>query len=291
MDAGEIDMQVVILCGGKGSRIRDVADDIPKPMIPIGNRPILWHIMKGFAEQGHDDFILCLGHKSWAIKRFFLDYHLAEADFTVDLAEPGRFEIESHPGRENWRVTLVETGTGAMTGCRLKRIERYLRGDDFLLTYGDGLADIDLSALVQFHNEHGKLATVTAVRAPGRFGEIELDGPQVVRFMEKPPLARGRVSGGFFVFNRGIFDRLSDDAELVLEDEPLASLAEEGELMAYRHNGFWHPMDSSRDYRYLNDLWTAGEAAWNTWSPPRVPAASCSEDRSSGPGLLHDARR
>src|SRR5262245_7084970 len=167
-------MQVVILCGGQGTRIRDVADDIPKPMIPIGGRPILWHIMKGYARHGFTDFVLCLGYKSWLIKRYFLDYHLGGADFTVKLASPNHVQIHgSGTGEEDWRVTLVETGLGAMTGCRVKRIEPYVTGETFHLTYGDGLSDVNVRELVEFHRRHGKVATVTAVRPPSRFGEIE----------------------------------------------------------------------------------------------------------------------
>jgi len=267
-------MQVVILCGGRGTRIRDVADDIPKPMIPIGNRPILWHIMKGYAEQGFTDFILCLGYKSWSIKRFFLDYHLAEADFTIDLGSPEQCRIHAPPVQENWCVTLVETGLDAMTGCRVKRIEKYLTGDTFLLTYGDGVADIDIRQLVDFHRRQGKIGTVTAVERPGRFGELELRGAQVAEFSEKPPAARGRINGGFFVFDRCMLDRLEDDPQLILEHEPLARLAREGQLTAYRHNGFWHPMDSSRDFQYLNDLWAEGRAPWKTWETPPLRAVA-----------------
>jgi glucose-1-phosphate cytidylyltransferase len=255
-------MQVVILCGGQGTRIRDVADDIPKPMIPIGDRPILWHIMKTFAHHGHTRFILCLGHKSWVIKRYFLDYHLAAADFSLRLGSPAEVELHCPAGAEDWHVTLAETGADAMTGCRVKRIEKYISGDDFLLTYGDGVADVDINRLVRFHRRHGRTATLTAVRAPGRFGELQLDGPQVTDFTEKPPLSRGRINAGFFVFKRRIFEHLADDPELVLESGVLAGLAREGELMAYRHDGFWHPMDNSRDYRHLNDLWARGQAPW-----------------------------
>lgn len=267
-------MQVVILCGGQGTRIRDVVDDIPKPMIPIGGRPILWHIMKGYAQYGFNEFVLCLGYKSWSIKRFFLDYHLAGADFSVDLGHPDRFQVHAPRSQEDWHVTLAETGLDAMTGCRVKRIEKYITGDEFMLTYGDGVADVDIGALVDFHHRHGKIGTLTAVQAPGRFGEIELDGPEVVEFSEKPPVARGRINGGFFVFRRSMFDRLRDDPSLVFENEPLVRLAQDGQLTAYRHDGFWHPMDNSRDYRYLNDLWSRGQAAWNTWEPQRVRIAA-----------------
>jgi glucose-1-phosphate cytidylyltransferase len=266
-------MQVVILCGGQGTRIRDVADDIPKPMIPIGGRPILWHIMRGYAQHGFTDFVLCLGYKSWIIKRYFLDYHLASADFTVRLGSP-EVRIHSADGIEDWRVTLAETGLESMTGCRVKRIEKYIRGDTFLLTYGDGLANVDLRQLVEFHKGHGKIGTVTAVQPPGRFGELELEGRQVAEFQEKPLLARGRISGGFFVFERELFDRLTDDPALVFEQGPLMQLARDGELMAYLHDGFWHPMDSSRDCKFLNQLWAAGKAPWNTWETPPLRAAA-----------------
>jgi glucose-1-phosphate cytidylyltransferase len=270
-------VQVVILCGGLGTRIREVDADLPKPMIPIGGRPILWHIMKGYAEHGYNDFVLCLGYKSWHIKRFFVDYHLAHSDFTVDLKDQGNVEIYASSSQEDWRVTLVETGLSSMTGCRVKRIERYITGDHFMLTYGDGVANVDIPALVDFHLEQGRIGTVTAVQPPGRFGEIELNGTEVSQFAEKPPQTQGSINGGFFVFHREMFNLLSNDPSLVLENEPLARLAQAGELSAYRHEGFWHPMDNSRDYKHLNDLWDNGEAPWKTWDAkprPRLRAAA-----------------
>jgi glucose-1-phosphate cytidylyltransferase len=267
-------MQVVILCGGQGTRIRDVADDIPKPMIPIGGRPILWHIMKGFAEHGFTDFVLCLGYKSWTIKRYFLDYHLAGSDFTLDIKANGQIDVHGPELQENWRVTLAETGLDAMTGCRVKRIEKYITGDHFLLTYGDGVADVDVRRLVDFHMKHGKTATVTAVQMPGRFGEIELSGEQVVEFSEKPLVTRGRINGGFFVFHRRIFERLQDDPRVILEYGPLMQLARDEEMMAFLHDGFWQAMDNSRDFKYLNDLWALDKAPWNTWEAPRLRAAA-----------------
>lgn len=267
-------MQVVILCGGLGTRIRDVADDIPKPMIPIGQRPIIWHIMKGYAQHGCTDFILCLGHKSWTIKRFFLDYHLTEADFSIVLGDKPGIEVHGPHRIENWKVTLVETGAQAMTGCRIKRIEKYLTGDSFMVTYGDGVADVDIGRLMAFHRAHGHLGTVTTVRPPGRFGEIDLEGSQVTEFNEKPLASRGWINGGFFVFQRAFLERLADDESLVLEQEPLGQLARDGELMAYRHNGFWHPMDNSRDYHYLNKLWSEGDASWCTWERRRPRLAA-----------------
>jgi glucose-1-phosphate cytidylyltransferase len=263
-------MQAVILCGGFGTRIRDVADDVPKPMIPIGGRPILWHIMKGYARHGITDFILCLGYKSWTIKRWFLDYHLAHSDFTIGLGAPEEVEIHSDRDIEDWRITFAETGLDAMTGCRIKRIEPYIRGDTFLVTYGDGVADVDLTDLINFHHRHGRIGTVTTVQPPGRFGELDLQHDRVAEFSEKPLVAPGWVSGGFFVFRRSIFDRLDDDPGLVLERAPLVNLARDGELMAYRHAGFWHPMDSSRDFNYLNELYASGRAPWTTWERRRT---------------------
>ena len=267
-------MQVVILCGGQGTRLRDVSEDIPKPLVPIGDRPILWHIMKGYAECGFTDFVLCLGYKSWSIKRYFLEYFLAHSNVTVDLGSPHEYEVHGSLGEEDWKVTMVETGLDAMTGCRVKRIEPYIKGDTFHLTYGDGVSDVDINALVDFHHSHGKIGTVTAVQPPGRFGEIALKGNQVVDFMEKPVQAPGRISGGFFVFNRKIFNRLKDDPTTVLEQQPLMRLAQDGQLQAWRHDGFWHPMDNSRDHKHLNDLWATGNAPWKRWGSPRLRIAA-----------------
>lgn len=267
-------MQVVILCGGQGTRIRDVAEDIPKPMIPIGDRPILWHIMKGFAYHGFTRFILCLGYKSWLIKRYFLDDRLSRSDLSFHLNDPENITIHSSTGCEDWHITLAETGLNSMTGYRVKSIEKYITDDNFMLTYGDGVADVNLTELVSFHRSHGRMGSVTAVQPPGRFGEIELHGRQVMEFSEKPLLSRGRINGGFFVFQRRFFDCLPDDPRLVLEQEPLHQLAHTGELMAYLHNGFWQPMDNSREYRYLNDLWNQGEAPWATWEAAPMPVAA-----------------
>jgi glucose-1-phosphate cytidylyltransferase len=267
-------MEVVILCGGQGTRIRDVTEDLPKPMIPIGDQPILWHIMKAYAHHGFNRFILCLGYRSWVIKRYFLDSYLTRADFSVNMQDPGKVAIHAPNMEEDWHVTLAETGLNAMTGARVKRIEKYITGDNFVLTYGDGVADINLRDLVDFHLEHGLTGTVTAVRPPGRFGEIELAGDRVTEFSEKPLTSRGRINGGFFVFHRRLFDRLDNGEDLVFEQAPLMQLARDGELAAYLHNGFWQPMDNSREYRYLNDLWREGQAPWKVWEPRRLRAAA-----------------
>jgi glucose-1-phosphate cytidylyltransferase len=220
--------------------------------------------MQGYARHGFTDFVLCLGWKSWVIKRYFLDFHLADVDFSLRLGSPDELEVHDRLNESHWTVTLAETGEEAMTGCRLKRVEKYIRGDRFLLTYGDGVSDVDLTELVAFHRAHGKIATVTAISPPSRFGEIELNGPRVVQFMEKPVTAPGMINGGFFVFERKFFDRLDDDPSLVLELGPLTGLAEDGQLMAYAHHGFWHAMDSSRDHAHLNRLWSEGCAPWRT---------------------------
>jgi glucose-1-phosphate cytidylyltransferase len=275
-------MQVVILCGGQGTRIRDVASDIPKPMIPIGGRPILWHIMQGYALHGFTDFVLCLGWKSWVIKQYFLDFRLADVDFTLRLGSPETLEVHDRLNEAHWTVTLAETGADAMTGCRLKRVEKYIEGDRFLLTYGDGVSDVDITELAAFHRSHGKIGTVTTISPPSRFGEIELDGTRVVQFMEKPVTARGMINGGFFVFERAFLDRLEDDPSLVLELEPLTGLAEDGQLMAFAHRGFWHAMDSSRDHAHLNRLWSEGAAPWRTCDDAAVTRLGISRQANRG---------
>lgn len=257
-------MQVVILCGGLGTRLRDVAQDLPKPMVPVGDRPILWHIMKGFAHAGLDRFVLCLGYQSWVIKRYFLDYHLAAADFTLGLGQPESVQLHGRPHAEDWQITLAETGRDAMTGCRLHRVAKYIDGDDFMLTYGDGLADVDIPALLAFHRAHGRAATVTGVRPPGRFGELVVDGPAVRRFSEKP-VETGHINGGFFAFKRRFLDYVVDDDACILERVPLERAAEDGELMMFEHAGFWQCMDTYRDLLKLEAAWNGGEAPWRTW--------------------------
>ena len=265
------DAQVVILCGGFGTRIRDVTDDIPKAMIPIGGRPILWHIMRGYAHYGYRRFVLCLGHKSWQIKRFFLDYLWANSDLTLNLTSPEQVVVRGPAVEENWEVTLAETGLDAMTGCRVKRIEKYIDGEHFMLTYGDGVSNVDLDALTNFHLLHGKIGTVTAVLPPGRFGELTLHGNRVTEFAEKPLRPNSRINGGFFVFHRELFGRLKDDPKLVLEQAPLVSLARKQQLMTYRHEGFWQCMDNSREFQLLNELWASDKAPWRVWD--QAPAA------------------
>jgi glucose-1-phosphate cytidylyltransferase len=255
-------MQVVILCGGKGVRIREVSEDLPKPMLPIGERPILWHIMSWYASFGFKDFVLCAGYKSGVIKQFFLDYDLLFSDFKLSLGARDTVKILNRHSHEDWQVTIAETGLETMTGGRLQRVGRYLRGEQFMLTYGDGLADVDLTALLEHHSQHGKLGTVTAVAPAGRFGELEMQGTTVTDFSEKPVTSRGLINGGYLVFQRAFLDRLPANDALILEQEPLRELARDGELSAYIHRGFWQCMDNSRDFQHLNSLWNAGDAPW-----------------------------
>ncbi|KIC63422.1 glucose-1-phosphate cytidylyltransferase [Chryseobacterium taiwanense] len=261
-------MKVVILCGGYGTRIRDVADDIPKPMIPIGGKPIIWHIMKTYATFDYTDFVLCMGYKSDVIKDFFINYELRSADVTIKLGKKSEQIIsETNHDEDGWQITLAETGIKAMTGARVRRIKKYI-GDDpiFMLTYGDGVGDIDIDALVAFHKSHGKMVTLTGVRPPGRFGELGLDEDGTVTgFNEKPQASGGRINGGYFVCNKEFLDILSDDEDLVLEQEPMKKLVELEELKMFEHDGFWQPMDTSREYSLLNELYNNDKAPWVKW--------------------------
>jgi glucose-1-phosphate cytidylyltransferase len=262
-------MKVTILCGGKGTRIRDVNDALPKPMLPIGDRPILWHIMKLFSHYGFDEFVLCLGHKGWTIKEFFLNYRAMTSDVRLDLAGHSSAQFDGAP-IEPWRIILAETGEETMTGGRVAAVRRYLEADElFLLTYGDGVGDIDIRKLVEFHRQHGRLATLTAVRPASRFGELRMDGAQVTEFREKPRATTGFINGGFLVFDaKRIWNYLPNDPTCVLEREPLQRLAADGQLMAFEHTGFWEPMDTFRDYKLLNDLWESSAAPWKVWKDP-----------------------
>lgn len=259
-------MKVVILCGGKGTRIRDVANNLPKPMVNIGDFPILWHIMKYYATYGFKEFILCLGYKGNVIKDFFLNYEASINDFTITLGKSTVVEFHNQNNESDWKVTLAETGSEALTGTRVKRIKKYVGNNEFMLTYGDGLGDIDLKRLLQFHRENGKAMTVTAVRPPGRFGELDCDYNGVVtEFNEKPQATGGRISGGFFVCSPKLFDYIDDDKNLMLEQEPMRSLQKDRQLVAYEHDGFWQCMDTYRDYKLLLRLWEEKNAPWKIW--------------------------
>jgi glucose-1-phosphate cytidylyltransferase len=258
--------RAVILCGGQGTRIRGVADDMPKPMIPIGNKPILWHIMRLYSTHDINDFILCLGYKGSMIKEYFLNYRALSSDLTVNLGD--HRSIAFHDAAvEAWRVTLADTGERTQTGARLSRVRKYLEGTEpFCLTYGDGVADINICELIEFHRAHGRIATVTGVRPPGRFGVMQTEhsaGVPVVRsFQEKPQTEQGWINGGFFVLDNRIWDYVSDAEDLVFEREPLQQLAEDGQLVMFEHHGFWQPMDTYREWSLLNGLWNSGRAPW-----------------------------
>jgi len=255
--------KVVILAGGLGTRLAEETEARPKPLVEIGGRPILWHIMKIYSRYGLNDFIVCLGYKGYMIKEFFANYYLHMADVTFDI---GRNGTEYHrAGAEPWRVTLVDTGIDSMTGGRIRRVRDYIGDQTFCLTYGDGIADIDITRLVAFHHGHGGLATVTAVLPPGRFGALDMgDKGRVLGFREKPLGDGGRINGGFFVLSPKVIDYIDGD-DTPLEDKPLARLAADGELYAYQHTGFWHPMDTLRDRRQLEAMWSAGSAPWRVW--------------------------
>jgi glucose-1-phosphate cytidylyltransferase len=260
-------LKTVILCGGQGTRIRDVSENLPKPMIPVGKLPILWHIMKYYAGMGHRDFVLCLGYKGQVIKDFFLNYESQTRDFTVTLGAAREVEYHTDHEEADWRITLADTGQEAMTGARIRRIRKYIGDDEhFMLTYGDGVGDIDIDRLLKFHTNHGRILTVTGVRPPGRFGELMGSAEGVVtEFNEKPQATGGRISGGFFVCRREIFDYLDDREDLVFELDPMRKLVAEGQMMMYEHDGFWQPMDTYRDYLYLNGLMAKCEAPWIKW--------------------------
>jgi glucose-1-phosphate cytidylyltransferase len=260
-------MKAVILCGGQGTRIRDASELLPKPMLPIGGKPMVWHIMKGYARHGVKDFVLCLGYKGWAIKEFFLNYRAMTTDLTITLGRHDGLEFQGRPEEDDWRVTLAETGEATMTGGRVAAVRRYVENDElFLLTYGDGVSDVDVAKTVAFHRAHGKIATVTAVRPPGRFGEMRIEDGAVTEFNEKPQATEGFINGGFFVLDaKRVWDYLGTDPQTILEREPLRRLAADQELVAFPHTGFWQPMDTAREYGMLNELWAAGKAPWKTW--------------------------
>jgi glucose-1-phosphate cytidylyltransferase len=259
---------VVILCGGQGTRIREVSERLPKAMVDIGGRPILWHIMKTYSHYGYRRFILCLGYKGWEIKQFFLDYRAHTSDFTLTLSE-GDHQPQFRNGvaDENWEITFAETGLEAGTGARLRRIRQYVDTPQFMMTYGDGVSAVDIDNLVKVHQAGGRVGTVTAVHPTSKFGEMQVDGDVAVEFNEKPTHATGWVSGGYFAFDRSFLDDYLDDREdLFLEDQPLQRLARDKQLTVNRHEDFWAAMDTYKDYQYLNGLWSSGKAPWKLWS-------------------------
>ncbi len=257
---------VVILCGGLGTRLREETEFRPKPMVTVGNRPILWHIMKIYSHYGFKRFILCLGYKGESIKEYFYHYQMMNNDVTIKLGSKSAFTVHNSSDETNWEITLCNTGANALKGARLKRIEKYVKSDLFMVTYGDGLANIDISELLKFHQSHGRMATVTGVKPRFlRFGEINTEGNQAVRFAEKPEYDGNYVNGGFFVFERHLFDYLEDRDNCDLETETLDRLIREKELMVYKHDQFWACMDTIRDAEHLNELWENSQAQWKIW--------------------------
>ena len=252
-------MKVMLLAGGFGTRISEYTDVIPKPMVPIGGHPILWHIMQTYAHFGHKDFYIALGYKAEMIKEYFLGYRARNADFTIDLSS-GSVESHNRQGKD-WRVTLVDTGTDSMTGGRVKRLQDYIGNEPFMLTYGDGVTDINVDDLLRFHKSHGKMVTMSAVRPAARFGELELEDQRVLTFEEKPQTTQGWINGGYCVVQPEFFDFIEGDST-VLEREPLEKVAAIGQLMAYKHNGFWQCMDTKRDKDNLELMWKKGNAPW-----------------------------
>ncbi len=256
-------MKTILLCGGLGTRLREETEHRPKPMVEIGERPILWHIMKIYSYYGYNHFCLCLGYKGEIIKDFFLNYRSMNTDFEISVGPNQNIDYLESNTDDDFKVILAETGQYTMTGGRIKRVQKYVGDEVFLATYGDGLADINIKNIVDFHHSHGRIATLSVVHPISRFGVVNLDGDRVEKFTEKPLLS-GWINAGFYVFNKKIFDYLDGD-ESVLEKEPLERLAADGELCAYKHHGFFYPMDTYRDYQYLNTLWNEGNAPWKIW--------------------------
>lgn len=256
-------MKAVILAGGLGTRFAEETSLRPKPMIEIGGRPILWHILKIYSAHGVNDFVICCGYKGYVIKEYFANYFLHMSDVTFDMGQNEM--IVHHKRAEPWRVTLVDTGDDSMTGGRLKRVADHVKDEEFFFfTYGDGVGDIDVTKSIEFHRSHGKLATMTATYPPGRFGALEIEDGQVTHFLEKPKGDGGMINGGYFVLNPKVIDYIAEDAT-TWEQEPLRTLATDGELMAYEHHGFWQPMDTLRDKQHLEELWNNGKAPWRVW--------------------------
>jgi glucose-1-phosphate cytidylyltransferase len=266
MSTSEQGIKVVILCGGAGTRLREETEFRPKPMVNIGTRPILWHIMKYYSQFNCRDFVLALGYKGEMIKNYFCHYELMNNDVTIELGQPENIHIHHSHDEAGWKITLADTGEKSLKGSRLKKVERYVAGNTFMMTYGDGIADVDINALLAFHRAHGKMVTVTGINMASRFGELKVAGDHVESFSEKPQQGDGLINGGFFVFNPDIFQYLTTDDGCDLEIGALERIANEGQLMVYKHRGFWACMDTLRDMEYLNRLWDNGQARWKIWT-------------------------
>jgi glucose-1-phosphate cytidylyltransferase len=258
-------VKVVILCGGVGTRLKEETEFKPKPLVHVGTKPIIWHIMKIYSHFGYNNFVLCLGYKGELIKEYFYNYEILNNDFTVVLGDHNNIQAHNAPPETGWSITLVDTGLETLKGARIKKVERFIDGDIFLTTYGDGVAQIDINKLIAFHKEHGKVATISGVHPPSRFGELIVEGDLVKEFSEKPQTSYGRINGGFFVFNREIFNYLEDKESCDLEYGALEVLAKNEQLMMYDGCGFWQCMDTMRDAGLLNKLWESGDAPWKVW--------------------------
>ena len=259
-------MKVVILCGGKGTRLREETEFRPKPMIPIGNKPILWHIMKTYSSYGHKDFILCLGYKSEMIKNWFRNLQWMISDVHIELGDESKTQFYSNEEELDWKITLAETGIDTMTGGRIKAIEKYIGDDEqFLITYGDGVSDINIAESIAFHEKSKKILTLSGVRPPGRWGEIKIEKNEVKHFYEKPQTSDGFINGGYFIANKKLFKYLDNNPKLVFEEQPLNYLSNNGLLGCYPHYGFWHPMDTYKEFLLLNKMWEEGNAKWKKW--------------------------
>lgn len=263
-------MKVVILCGGLGTRLREETEFRPKPMVKIGEKPILWHIMKIYAHHGFKDFIICLGYKGEMIKEYFLNYKMMNNDFTMQLGKQKGIHFLNNDTEYDWKISLINTGALTQTGARVKKIEKYIDEDCFMLTYGDGVANVNIKDLVKFHKSHGKIGTMTGVHPSSRFGEFELAGNQVLEFNEKPQTKDDLINGGYFVFNKEFFEYLDLEETCVLEKSPLVDLAADGELMLYPHNGFWQCVDTYRELEILNEMWNKGDTPWKVWDQPSM---------------------
>ncbi len=258
-------MKVVIFCGGIGTRLKEETEFKPKPMVKIGDKPILWHIMKIFSYYGFEDFVLCLGYKGEMIREYFYNYELFNSDVTVELGKKDKIAIHKGHAEAGWRITMVDTGEKTLKGGRLKQVENYIDGENFFLTYGDGLANVNISELFKFHQEHGKLATVTGISPASRFGELVVDGLKVTAFNEKPEKSSGLINGGYMVLNKGIFNYITADENCDFEIGAMENIAHKGELMVYKHEKSWACMDNIRDMDYLNKLWSESKAFWKIW--------------------------
>ncbi len=257
-------MKVVILAGGYGTRISEESHLKPKPMIEIGGQPILWHIMKEYSKYGFNDFIICLGYKGYVIKKYFADYFLHTSDVTFDIAN-NKMKVHNNYS-EPWKVTLIDTGLNTMTGGRIKKIQKYIEEDSFMLTYGDGVSDIDINKLVKFHKKHGKIATITGINVGQRFGVLKMDDKDnIISYREKNDEDGSWINGGYMVLNTKVFDYISDNDNVIFEKQPLENLAKDGQLVAYKHTGFWQCMDTQRDKKLLEELWQTNNAYWKVW--------------------------